>query len=137
MKATANHKIVVFFPTMLLTAYYAYILNVILEKSVIELHSQKTQQYNTKVYDDVRTASKKGGMVSFTLDVSARGVEWIIPMTEQAGKRGVGVLVLSGAEHKCLDLLDGLDIPPLEQQLEEGKAVSYTHLRAHETLRHL
>jgi ATP-dependent RNA helicase MSS116 len=68
-----NHKVVVFFTTARMVAFFATLFNEGLNVPVIELHSKKSQTYRNKASDTFRNAAKG---VLFTSDVSARGVDY-------------------------------------------------------------
>ncbi|GKY94805.1 hypothetical protein MPSEU_000445700 [Mayamaea pseudoterrestris] len=121
-------KMVVFFPTANLVAFYAKLFNESLRVPVQELHSRKSQSFRTKTADNFREAENA---VLFTSDVSARGVDYPgvthvvqfgiadsresyihrLGRTGRAGKVGEGVLVLTDLEQMFMQSLEGLDIP--------------------------
>jgi ATP-dependent RNA helicase MSS116 len=128
LEAEPNAKLIAFFPTTNLTAYYSSLFNFVLSKPVIEIHSKKTQSYRTSASNRFREM-KKG--IMFTSDVSARGVDYPgvtavvqvgIPesretyihrlgRTGRAGKSGRGVLILNEMEAPFLrKALKGMDI---------------------------
>ena len=128
-------KVIVFFPTTKMVKYYAELFNGGLERTVIELHSGKSQSYRTSASNRFREV-KKG--VLFTSDVSARGVDYDnvshvvqvgmadsretyihrLGRTARAGKKGQGILVLSEIEKGFLRMLQGLDIKVDEEMHE-------------------
>eukprot|EP00977_Amphora_coffeiformis_P007817 scaffold1717_cov169-Amphora_coffeaeformis.AAC.12 len=128
MKQDENAKVVVFFPTARMVAFFSELFNVGLNIPVMELHSKKTQTYRNRVSDQFRK-TKRG--ILFTSDVSARGVDYPnvshviqfgIPesreqyihrlgRTGRGGTEGKGWLVLSDWESLFLNELKGLDIP--------------------------
>ena len=63
-------KIVVFFPTARMVAYFAQLFSSGLNIPVLELHSKKSQSYRDRMSKEFRAA--KSGIL-FTSDVSARG----------------------------------------------------------------
>ena len=121
-------KMVAFFNTANLVAFYASLFNSALDVPVLELHSRKSQSYRTKTADKFRAAKEA---ILFTSDVSARGVDYpgvtnVIQVgiadsresyihrlgrTGRAGKVGEGLLILYDVERKFLDKLDGIDVP--------------------------
>jgi ATP-dependent RNA helicase MSS116 len=72
-KDEENHKIVVFFTTARMVAFFSAVFNDGLNVPVIELHSKKSQSYRNNASNTFRAASKG---VLFTSDVSARGVDY-------------------------------------------------------------
>ena len=133
MESDPNHKVIAFFPTANLTSYYSQIMNFVLNKPVIEIHSRKSQAFRTSASNRFR--EKEDGVVMFTSDVSARGVDYPgvthvvqigIPdsretyihrlgRTGRAGRNGKGLLVLSEMERGFLtNALDGLSIDEIE-----------------------
>lgn len=66
-------KLVVFFNTAHLVAFYAALFNDGLGVKVLELHSRKSQSYRTRTADAFRAADQA---ILFTSDVSARGVDY-------------------------------------------------------------
>jgi ATP-dependent RNA helicase MSS116 len=68
-----NAKLVVFFPTTKMVKFYAELFNNGLRRTVLEIHSGKSQGYRTSASNRFREL-KKG--VLFTSDVSARGVDY-------------------------------------------------------------
>lgn len=66
-------KIVVFFPTARMVAFFAELFNVGLDIPVIELHSKKSQGYRNRMSEAFRNADRG---VLFTSDVSARGEQF-------------------------------------------------------------
>lgn len=68
-----NHKIVVFFTTARMVAFFAAVFNDGLNVPVIEIHSKKSQSYRNNASSTFRSATKG---VLFTSDVSARGVDY-------------------------------------------------------------
>ena len=121
-------KMVVFFPTANLVAFYAKLFNEALRVPVLELHSRKSQSFRTKTADNFRVAENA---ILFTSDVSARGVDYPgvthvvqfgiadsresyihrLGRTGRAGKVGEGLLVLTDLEQNFMKSLKGLDIP--------------------------
>jgi ATP-dependent RNA helicase MSS116 len=121
-------KMVVFFNTANLVAFYAELFNDALGIPVLELHSRKSQSFRTKTADKFRVEENA---ILFTSDVSARGVDYPgvthvvqfgiadsresyihrLGRTGRAGKVGEGLLVLTDLERKFLSTLKGLDIP--------------------------
>jgi ATP-dependent RNA helicase MSS116 len=107
--------------------YYAEVFNHGLGRTVMELHSGKSQGYRTSASNRFRELDKG---VLFTSDVSARGVDYKdvshvvqvgmadsretyihrLGRTARAGKKGHGILILSDIEHGYLRMLNGLDI---------------------------
>jgi ATP-dependent RNA helicase MSS116, mitochondrial len=63
-------KIVVFFPTARMVAFFAELFTIGLNIPVLELHSKKSQGFRNRISDEFRQA--KSGVL-FTSDVSARG----------------------------------------------------------------
>ena len=134
IEADPTLKMVVFFPTTNIVAFYAAIFNDRLKIPVLEIHSRKSQSYRTKASDKFREAESG---ILFTSDVSARGVDYPgvtnvvqfgIPdsretyihrlgRTGRAGKVGEGLLVLSDYEQRFLQTLKGLDVP-LHQDMQ-------------------
>jgi ATP-dependent RNA helicase MSS116 len=134
--APTSHKIIAFFPTAQMTAFYAYLFNSSAAAApplqpAIEIHSRKSQAQRTRSSEKFRQSRCA---VMFSSDVSARGVDYpdvthvlqfgLPASTEQyihrlgrtgrAGKLGKGVLVLSPFEEPFLSELksSGLDCPP-------------------------
>jgi len=125
-------KIVAFFPTARMVAYFSDLFNEYLKIPVIELHSKKSQGYRTRSSEEFRRASSA---ILFTSDVSARGVDYPgvsqvlqfgmpdnrqqyihrLGRTGRAGAEGKGLLVLGPFEGHFLQELKGLDIPENEQ----------------------
>lgn len=124
MDTSPDAKIIVFFPTTSMVAFFAKVFNFGLGgKYVLEIHSKKTQKYRTSVSQRFRTMTKG---VMFTSDVSARGVDYpgithVIQIglpssqesyihrlgrTGRAGKTGEGILVLTEMEDGFLGMLD-------------------------------
>jgi ATP-dependent RNA helicase MSS116 len=68
-----NAKLVVFFPTTKMVSFYSEFFNYGLNRTVMEIHSGKSQSYRTSASNRFREL-KKG--VLFTSDVSARGVDY-------------------------------------------------------------
>lgn len=125
----ANNKIVVFFPTARMVGFFADLFNNVVQLSVMELHSRKSQGYRDRVSSEFREA--KSGIL-FTSDVSARGVDYpgvshvvqfgMPSSTEQyvhrlgrtgrAGAAGKGWLILGGPfETPFLGELKQFDVP--------------------------
>jgi ATP-dependent RNA helicase MSS116 len=123
-----NHKVVVFFTTARMVAFFATFFNEGLNIPVIELHSKKSQSYRNNASNTFREAKKA---VLFTSDVSARGVDYPdvtqvmqfglpesreqyihrLGRTGRAGKDGKGLLVLASFEKTFLSELKGVDVP--------------------------
>jgi ATP-dependent RNA helicase MSS116 len=134
MDTCPNAKIIVFFPTTSMVAFFAKIFNFGLGgKYVLEIHSKKTQTYRTSVSKRFREL-KKG--VLFSSDVSARGVDYpgithVIQIglpssqesyihrlgrTGRAGNTGEGILVLTEMEEGFMETLeDGISVPVNEE----------------------
>jgi len=129
MESDQRHKMMVFFPTANMTSFYSQIFNMHLGKSVIEIHSRKSQAYRSSACNRFR--EKKSGVAMFTSDVSARGMDFSgvshviqvgmpdsretyihrLGRTGRAGKEGEGILILSEIERDCLtEHLAGLNI---------------------------
>eukprot|EP00980_Cylindrotheca_fusiformis_P007961 scaffold1697_cov120-Cylindrotheca_fusiformis.AAC.43 len=128
MEPNEDPKIVVFFPTARLVAFFSELFNEYLGIPVIELHSKKSQGYRNRASEQFRSASSG---VLFTSDVSARGVDYPgvtqviqfgmpdnreqyihrLGRTGRAGKAGEGWLVLGPFESFFLQELKGMDIP--------------------------
>ena len=70
---TAPVKLVVFFPTSNMVAFYAALFRDGLRIPVLELHSRKSQTFRTNTADIFR---KQDSGILFTSDVSARGVDY-------------------------------------------------------------
>lgn len=147
MDSDPNHKLIVFFPTANLTAFFSDLFNFGLGRPVIEIHSRKSQKYRTHASDQFR---QKKRAVMFTSDVSARGVDYPdvtdvvqygmpdgretyihrLGRTGRAGKRGRGLIILNETERSFLsERLDGLDVPLHEEYADlvsgpEGVPVS-------------
>lgn len=125
---TAPTKMVVFFPTSNMVAFYAALFRNGLGIPVFELHSRKSQAFRTKTADKFR---KHNSGILFTSDVSARGVDYPgvtnvvqvgiadskesyihrLGRTGRAGKVGSGLLVLTKSEQRFLRDLKGIKVP--------------------------
>ena len=132
IKEHPDAKIVAFFPTARMVAYFSELFNEGLQIPVIELHSKKSQGYRNKASETFRSASSA---ILFTSDVSARGVDYPgvsqvlqfgmpdsreqyihrLGRTGRAGAEGKGWLVLAPFERQFLHELKGLDIPTNQQ----------------------
>jgi len=122
-----NAKVIAFFPTTKMVRYYAELFNDGLGRTVMELHSGKSQSYRTSASNRFRELNKG---VLFTSDVSARGVDYKdvshvlqvgmadsretyihrLGRTARAGKKGQGILILAEIEKGFLRMLQGLDV---------------------------
>jgi len=131
-KEDPDAKIVAFFPTARMVAYFSELFNEGLKIPVIELHSKKSQGYRNRASETFRSASSA---ILFTSDVSARGVDYPgvsqvlqfgmpdsreqyihrLGRTGRAGMEGKGWLVLAPFERQFLYELKGLDIPENQQ----------------------
>jgi len=70
-----NYKVMIFFATARQTQLYAETFTGLLpKKSVLEMHSRKSQSNRNKVADLFRSST--GGHVMFSSDVSARGMDY-------------------------------------------------------------
>eukprot|EP00546_Thalassionema_frauenfeldii_P004537 CAMPEP_0178918586 /NCGR_PEP_ID=MMETSP0786-20121207/13909_1 /TAXON_ID=186022 /ORGANISM="Thalassionema frauenfeldii, Strain CCMP 1798" /LENGTH=516 /DNA_ID=CAMNT_0020592313 /DNA_START=400 /DNA_END=1950 /DNA_ORIENTATION=- len=135
MDTNKNAKVLVFFPTTAMVAFFAKLFNFGLGAPyVLEIHSKKTQAYRTTVSNRFREI-KRGAL--FTSDVSARGVDYpgvthVIQIglppsketyihrlgrTGRASSSGEGILILTETEANFLSNLDGISIS-LNQELE-------------------
>jgi ATP-dependent RNA helicase MSS116 len=72
-KEKGDLKMVVFFPTANMVAFYADLFNNGLGINVLELHSRKSQSFRTRTADEFRTVENG---ILFTSDVTARGVHY-------------------------------------------------------------
>lgn len=138
-----HSKIVAFFPTANLVAFYASLLRDVLEiPRILEIHSRKSQSQREKASESFR---KTNHGCLLTSDVSARGVDYPdvthvlqfgvadsresyihrLGRTGRAGKLGQGILVLTDVERGFLRHLKGLDIPvhPELQAVVDGPTV--------------
>jgi ATP-dependent RNA helicase MSS116 len=129
MEQDPNAKIVVFFPTARMVAFFAEFFNEELNIPVVELHSKKSQSYRNRASEQFRQAKSK--IILFTSDVSARGVDYPgvthviqfgmpdtreqyihrLGRTGRAGSDGKGWLVLGPFESLFLQELKGLNVP--------------------------
>lgn len=140
--ADKNHKIMVFFTTAKVTQFYAELCakmpNVLSGTEVIQIHSRLSQSQRQKVSKKFKES--KGGMVMFTSDVSARGMDYpdvtlviqfgVPANAEQyvhrlgrtargAGARGEGCLLLGDYERF---FLDDPDMRKLPIKIQKGMA---------------
>jgi ATP-dependent RNA helicase MSS116 len=127
LKHEQDAKIIAFFPTANLVAFYASLFHDHLGVKVLEIHSRKSQSYREKASEKFRKALSG---VLFTSDVSARGVDYPdvthviqfgiadsresyihrLGRTGRAGKAGLGLLVLADMEEGFLKHLKDLDV---------------------------
>ena len=123
---TEQHKVIVFFPTARLAAFYSDLFRAN-SISVLEIHSRKSQSHRTRISEQFRTAT---GVVMFSSDVSARGMDYPdvtaviqfglpssreqylhrLGRTGRAGKSGKGVLILAPFEQSFLKDLKDLPV---------------------------
>ncbi|KAJ7531792.1 hypothetical protein O6H91_14G058700 [Diphasiastrum complanatum] len=121
------YKVLVFCTTANITAFMASLYTK-LGFNTREIHSRKTQSYRTRVSDEFRKS--KGGIIMFTSDVSARGVDYPdvtfvlqiglpsgreqyihrLGRTGRAGKEGEGMLLLLPWEKPFLKKVQDLSI---------------------------
>ncbi|XP_024535745.1 DEAD-box ATP-dependent RNA helicase 26 [Selaginella moellendorffii] len=126
-----KYKVLVFCTTANITAYMAALYQK-LGFNIREIHSRKTQTYRTRVSDEFRNC--KGGLIMFTSDVSARGIDYPdvtlvvqigvpaareqyihrLGRTGRAGKEGQGVLILLPWEEPFLRKLKDISIGRME-----------------------
>jgi len=134
----ANHKIIAFFPTAQVTAYFAALFTgtgrtphwpgLAEDEVIVEIHSRMNQGARMRNSDDFREC---GRGVLFTSDVSARGIDYPdvthvlqfgapssrdqyihrLGRTGRAGKAGQGRLLLSPFEKGFVDELTGIHCP--------------------------
>lgn len=130
MEGDPQYKVLVFCSTARTTGFMCKLfLN--LGFNAREIHSRKDQNYRTRVSDEFRHS--KGGIILFTSDVSARGVDYPnvtlvvqigapsefeqyihrLGRTGRAGKKGEGLLILAPWEDYFLQKLIKLPITQL------------------------
>ncbi|KAH8934145.1 hypothetical protein BDL97_18G067700 [Sphagnum fallax] len=122
-------KVLVFCTTARVTALMAELYKK-LGLNTLEIHSRKSQVFRTRVSDEFRKS--RGGVIMFTSDVSARGVDYPdvtlvvqvgtpsgreqyihrLGRTGRAGKEGQGVLLLMPWEEVFLRSLKDISITP-------------------------
>ncbi|KAG0564623.1 hypothetical protein M758_8G120800 [Ceratodon purpureus] len=144
-----NFKVLVFCTTARVTALFAEFYKK-LGMNTLEIHSRKSQSFRTKVSDEFR--NHPGGVIMFTSDVSARGVDYPdvtlvlqigtpagreqyihrLGRTGRAGKEGRGLLILMPWEEVFLRSLKDITIPqamdiPITPDVEAkvNKAMQY------------
>jgi ATP-dependent RNA helicase MSS116, mitochondrial len=139
-----NHKILVFFPTTAQVCFFAKLFNLGMGRPVLEIHSRLAQNRRTQTSDRFRHSRRRRGVVMFTSDVSARGVDYpdvthviqvgMAPKREsylhrlgrtgRADKNGQGILLLTEPEMRALDTdLNGLEITGnahFQQMIDNG-----------------
>ena len=121
-----NHKVIVFFSTAKLTAFYSDLFNKGMNIPVIEIHSRKSQTHRDRASEKFRNSKRA---VLFSSDVSARGVDYpdvthVIQIglpdnreqyihrlgrTGRAGRAGKGWLVLAPFERSFLKELKSVN----------------------------
>ena len=121
-----NHKVIVFFSTAKLTAFYSDLFNKGMNIPVIEIHSRKSQTHRDRASENFRNSKRA---VLFSSDVSARGVDYpdvthVIQIglpdnreqyihrlgrTGRAGRAGKGWLVLAPFERSFLKELKSVN----------------------------
>lgn len=122
-----DFKVLVFCTTARCTQLLAEVFRE-LGLNVREIHSRKSQGFRTRTSDEFRRSS--GGIIMFTSDVSARGVDYPdvslvlqvglpagrqqyihrLGRTGRAGKGGRGILLLSPWEQPFVKELEGLPL---------------------------
>lgn len=125
-----DHKVIVFFPTTNMCAFFSGIFNKIYRIPALEIHSKKNQTSRTRTSDRFR--KRRTGLL-FTTDVSARGVDYPdvthviqygsaecretyihrLGRTGRAGKKGQGLIIMGSPEeqHQFVGgALQGLDV---------------------------
>jgi len=122
-----NFKVLVFCTTARVTALFAELYKK-MGMNTLEIHSRKSQSFRTKVSDEFR--KHEGGVIMFTSDVSARGVDYPdvtlvlqvgtpagreqyihrLGRTGRAGKEGRGLLLLMPWEEVFLRSLKDISI---------------------------
>lgn len=131
-----DYKIIVFFTTARLTQFFAELFEA-MGRSVLEIHSRKSQGQRNKVSSAFRTGKK---LIMFTSDVTARGLDYPdvttviqvgLPMdksqyihrigrTARAGKGGSGVLLLAEFEAPSFkDKASGLPLQTIDRLPED------------------
>jgi ATP-dependent RNA helicase MSS116, mitochondrial len=137
MNATkSKFKIIVFFTTARIAGYMAELFRAdpryphYNDKTLLEMHSRKSQSYRTSVAKKFTTQSN---IILFSSDVSARGVDYPdvscvlqvgapsekaqyihrLGRTARAGQAGVGILLLSDFERSFLGELQDLEVTPV------------------------
>ncbi|CAK9864690.1 unnamed protein product [Sphagnum jensenii] len=124
-----NFKVLVFCTTARVTALMAELYKK-LGLNTLEIHSRKSQVFRTRVSDEFRKS--RGGVIMFTSDVSARGIDYPdvtlvvqvgtpagreqyihrLGRTGRAGKEGLGLLLLMPWEEVFLQSLKDISITP-------------------------
>jgi len=139
MQQDPEYKVIAFFPTARVTQLFSELFEAA-GMHVLEMHSRKSQAHRTRMSDEFR---RKVGVVMFSSDVSARGVDYPdvtlvvqvglptdrtqyvhrVGRTARAGKAGQSLLLLADFEAGFLRQLSGLPIktlgalpPPMLQQ---------------------
>jgi len=156
MDSNPDHKIMAFFPTANMTAYFSQIFNFHLSRPVIEIHSRKSQSYRSSACNRFR--EKKSRITMFTSDVSARGMDFSgvthvvqigmpdsretyihrLGRTGRAGNEGKGLLVLSEVERGFLGkALGGLDIVEDNTFLTDGPSCDIVQTADMKSLRRI
>ncbi|KAH9541793.1 hypothetical protein CY35_14G084600 [Sphagnum magellanicum] len=122
-------KVLVFCTTARVTALMAELYKK-LGLNTLEIHSRKSQVFRTRVSDEFRKS--RGGVIMFTSDVSARGIDYPdvtlvvqvgtpagreqyihrLGRTGRAGKEGLGLLLLMPWEEVFLRSLKDISITP-------------------------
>ena len=125
-----DHKVIVFFPTTNMCAFFSQIFNKIYRIPALEIHSKKNQTSRTQTSD--RFQKRRTGLI-FTTNVSARGVDYPdvthviqygsaecretyihrLGWTGRAGKKGQGLVIMGSLEEQRQsvgDALQGLDV---------------------------
>ncbi|XXQ38371.1 ATP-dependent RNA helicase [Plasmodiophora brassicae] len=124
-ECTRDFKVIVFFPTARVVGFCAKLF-ARAGLPILEMHSRKSQAARTKIADQFRKGS---GLIMFTSDVSARGVDYPdvslivqvglttreqyihrVGRTARAGRQGRGILLLAPFEQAMLGDLQDLPI---------------------------
>ncbi|KAL3680283.1 hypothetical protein R1sor_023239 [Riccia sorocarpa] len=140
MEEDPDYKVLVFCTTARVTALMAeWSQN--LGYNTLEIHSRRSQAVRTRVSNSFRSST--GGVIMFTSDVSARGVDYPdvtlvlqlgcpsgredyihrLGRTGRAGKEGQGVLILAPWEQQFLRALKDITIEEYKD-LEVPKSIS-------------
>ena len=145
--ASSENKVIVFFPTARMVGFFAQAFDFIYATShhlnVIQMHSRKSQGHRTRTSKEFR--SSKGGIVLFTSDVSARGLDYPdithviqfgmpdgresyihrLGRTGRIGKDGEGLLVLFPFERSFLEEIKDVCVSEhqgLNRLIEKGSS---------------